>query len=53
MWEAVLGGLSAAAVDAGVPVQLCMPLASDVLLSVQLPGVSNIRASDDNDLTCE
>lgn len=46
-----LDGMSAAAVTAGIPVQLCMPLPSDLLLSVQLPGVSNIRASSDNDLT--
>jgi hypothetical protein len=38
-------------VKAGVPVQLCMPVPSDVLTSVMLPGVSNIRASQDNDLT--
>ena len=49
--EAYLAGLSSAAVAAAVPVQLCMPLPSDVLASVALPGVSNIRASDDNDLT--
>ena len=49
-FERFLGGLSAAGAAAGVPVQLCMPLPSDVLASVALPGVSNIRASDDDDL---
>jgi hypothetical protein len=49
-FEAFLGGLSAAGAAAGVPVQLCMPLPSDVLASAALPGVSNIRASDDDDL---
>ena len=49
--EQYLAGLSAAAVAAGVPVQLCMPLPSDVLATVALPGVSNVRASDDDDLT--
>jgi hypothetical protein len=51
VYETFMGGMSAAAVEHAVPVQLCMPLPSDVLLSVQLPGVSNIRASDDDDLT--
>lgn len=46
-----LSGLSDAAAAAGVPVQLCMALASDVLASAALPAVSNIRASDDNDYT--
>ena len=49
-FEGFLKGLSAAGAAASVPVQLCMPLPSDVLASVALPGVSNIRASDDNDL---
>jgi hypothetical protein len=49
-FEGFLSGLSAAGAAAGVPVQLCMPLPSDVLASVALPGVSNIRASDDDDL---
>ena len=49
--EQYLAGLSAAAVAASVPTQLCMPLPSDVLSTVALPGVSNVRASDDNDLT--
>jgi len=48
-FEGFLRGLSAAGAAAGVPVQLCMPLPSDVLASVALPGVSNIRASDDDD----
>lgn len=51
VFEGVMQGLSEAGAQAGVPVQLCMPLPSDVLLSVQLRGVSNIRVSDDNDLT--
>jgi hypothetical protein len=49
-FEAFLIGLSSAGAKFGVPVQLCMPLPSDVLTSALLPGVSNIRASDDNDL---
>lgn len=49
-FEGFLSGLSAAGAVAGVPVQLCMPLPGDVLASVALPGVSNIRASDDDDL---
>ena len=51
VYEGFMEGLSQAAVDYGVPVQLCMPLPSDVLLSTLLPAVSNIRASDDNDYT--
>jgi hypothetical protein len=50
-FEIFLKGLSTAGANAGVPVQLCMPLASDVLASIYLHGVSNIRASDDNDLS--
>ena len=50
-FETFLKGLSTAGANAGVPVQLCMPLASDVLASTSLYGVSNIRASDDNDLS--
>lgn len=50
-FEGFMQGFSNAAMKAGIPIQLCMPLAADVLLSAQLPGVSNIRASDDNDLT--
>ncbi len=50
-FEAFLTGMSSAGVAAGVPIQLCMPLPSDVLASAALPGVSNIRASDDNDYT--
>jgi hypothetical protein len=46
-----LTGLSSAGANAGVPVQLCMPVPSDVLSSVHLPGISNIRASDDNDFS--
>ena len=49
-FEAFLRGLSSAGARFGVPVQLCMPLPSDVLASSWLSGVSNIRASDDNDL---
>jgi hypothetical protein len=49
-FELFLKGLSTAGVNHGVPIQLCMPLCSDVLASVLLPGVSNIRASDDDDL---
>lgn len=49
-WDAFLGGLSQAGEAAGVPIQLCMPLPSDLLMSAALPGVSNIRASSDDDL---
>ena len=49
-FEAFLQGLSDAGAAAGVPVQLCMPLPADVLTSAALPGVSNIRASGDDDL---
>jgi len=50
-FEEFLQGLSEAGARAGVPIQLCMPLTSDVLASAALRGVSNIRASDDNDLS--
>ena len=49
-WETFLRGLAFAGTRYGIPVQLCMPLATDVLASSWLNGVSNIRASDDNDL---
>ena len=51
LFEEFLAGLSEAGARAGVPIQLCMPLTSDVLASATLRGVSNIRASDDNDLS--
>ena len=49
-FETFLRGLSSAGARYGVPVQLCMPLVSDVLASSCLNGVSNIRASSDDDL---
>ena len=49
-WEAFLTSLSSAAAAAGIPVQLCMPLPADLLAAAALPGVSNIRASEDDDL---
>ena len=39
VYEAWLGGMDAALAEAGLPLQLCMGLPSDALLSVQVaPG---------------
>lgn len=45
VWEA---GINAAAVAAGVPVQLCMDLPNDITSSVLYNAVTNARASEDD-----
>jgi len=42
-----LGGMSAAAVEAGIPLQLCMTYPRHVLESLRLDGVTQVRASTD------
>ena len=41
-------GMAKAALDAGITVQLCMDLPSDVLFSASAPAFTNARASEDD-----
>eukprot|EP01116_Phalansterium_solitarium_P010114 TRINITY_DN2457_c0_g1_i8.p1 TRINITY_DN2457_c0_g1~~TRINITY_DN2457_c0_g1_i8.p1 ORF type:complete len:369 (+),score=-31.28 TRINITY_DN2457_c0_g1_i8:736-1842(+) len=44
-WITAIGS---AALKHNLPTQLCMPLASDLLVALTLPAVTNARCSDDN-----
>ncbi|EDQ87480.1 uncharacterized protein MONBRDRAFT_33304 [Monosiga brevicollis MX1] len=45
--ETYLAGLGQAALDAGIPMQWCMPTAGVVLAAVNKPAVTNVRVSVD------
>ena len=47
-FETWLGGMTRAAHKWGLPVQLCMSLPNEVLLSLKHSAITNARASEDN-----